>query len=213
MNLNWPLNTIRKNAPEALTPFITDYCEKSEIAGDTTYNYGYGSIKWAMDFIETLDPDRVTFVLFSIICESGARKMDEEILQHHVYRLFSLRKYKELIRQMDEIDAKKLPFVLIGPLKVVINNSGRSNITSQIFRTVHDAAIVLAASPHHSSAISFHSSIDVTDIKDNLLNALGEIEEGWEFVTRENGPSTFINRKTKIYGHQYLLELIRSIAD
>lgn len=213
MNLLKYLAPIKKNAPEVVTPFIEQYCQKSLIKGDTTFNYGYGSLKWALKMITSIDKEAVTQVFFSILCESAARQIAPETLQFHCYKLFSLRRYMENIHKIDTIDVTRLPYTTIGPLKVIINTTGRTNILSHIFRSLPDTAIVVAAARQLPAAISFHPTIEVSAISEPLLSALNKKDSGWELMSREKGPSTFINRHPHIRGFQYLLEILHTIIE
>jgi hypothetical protein len=179
MKISWLLSPIQKYAPEVITPFFADYISKCETAGDTTYNYGYGSLKWVMFHIAEVDPERATLMLFMIMAETIARNIDQETIEHKCYRLFCLRKYRPSLRDVEQIDVTKLKSVLIGNRKAILNDTGR-RITGMILRNIPDARIIISVSEDNPSLISFARISSLGFEEDLIIDELGQTEGGWE---------------------------------
>jgi hypothetical protein len=199
------LSPIRKYAPEVITPFFNDYIAHCEIPGDTTYHYGYGSLKWAIFRIAEIDPNRAVSILFNIMAETIARNIDPETIEHHCYRLFCLTKYRSALRQATQIDVMELPEIKIGNIKAVINDSGRG-ITGMILRNRPDIYIIISVCEGTPSVISFPFPRfnTIKGKEDLILDKLGQIEGGWTMLNSNQGV-TFINRTPEIPGYAHIV--------
>ncbi len=208
MKISWLLSTIRKYAPEVITPFFEDYFIRCEIPGDKTYHYGYGSLKWVTFRIAEIDPERATLMLFTIMAEAIARNIDQQTIEYHCYRLFCLRKYRKALRDAEQIDVMQFPEISIGTLKAVINDTGKS-ITGMIIRKRPDTNIIISVCEGTPSVVAFPKFANFENVKDYILDELGKIEGGWEILQSPNGQFTFINHTPEFSGYDHIITAVQ----
>jgi len=190
LHLSWLLKPLQKFHPEIVSDFVVDYCKLADQSGDETYHYGYGSLKWALSFIAEKDEREVGLIFFNILCEGTAKKIEPYDYQHNILKFRSITRYRLDLKAIDPIDVTKLPSMIIGTTKIVINNTGRQ-LSSMIFRHVPDVGLVISVGEKSFPSIKTRYTTHINQ----MLDLLGSEDGGWVILTNPSG-ATIINHST-----------------
>ncbi len=203
--LSWLLKPLQKFHPEIVSEFMVDYCQLADQPGDTTYHYGHNSLKWALCFIAEKDERNVGLIFFNILCEGTAKKFEPFRYQHKILNFRSITRYRMELNSIDPIDVTKLPSIILGNTKIVINTTGRQ-LTSMIFRHVSDADMVLSVGDKSFPSIKARSLQYVNQ----MLDRLGSVDGGWEILTNPSG-ATIINHSSVETSVEKIIEIITPV--
>jgi len=189
LKLSYLLAPIQKFHPEIVSEFIADYCSHADQSGDETYHYGYGSLKWALSFIAEQDTKNVGLIFFNIICEGKAKNIDQNTYEYGILKFRSITRFRMDLKAIDPVNLDRLPIIVIGKTKIVINATGRQ-LSAMIFRKIPGVGLVVSVCPGTHPSIKTRSSIK----SDQVLDLLGSVHGGWTVLSNGSG-TTIINHE------------------
>lgn len=197
LHLSHVLKPIQKHHAEVVSDFVVDYCTGADTPGDQTYHYGWGSLKWALCYVAEQDPDNVGMILFHILCESIAKKMDNTWINTGILKFHSLRDFKPGLKERDPIDVTALPYEMVKGYKIVINTTGRS-IAAMIERKIPNVDIIVSAHKDFRPSIRLLNRprtkiVPLQLFEGKILDLLGTEDGGWFLLTSPSSGSTIVN--------------------
>ena len=207
LKLSYLLAPIQKFHPEIVSEFIADYCSHADQSGDETYHYGYGSLKWALSFIAEQDTKNVGLIFFNIICEGKAKNIDQNTYEYGILKFRSITRFRMDLKAIDPVNLDRLPIMVIGKTKIVINATGR-RLSSMIFRSIPDAGMIISVctGTHPSIKMRINRQL-IASIPSQILDLLGSIDGGWVMLSNGSGV-TIINHGNVTISVDQILETI-----
>ena len=144
MKLTPILANIQKYYPELNLSQFQNYCAQAdapETEKTNQFHFGYNSLKWALESINTINPDAVKNTMLFIIFEQNARNLPFKTIQHNINSYTAILPFKSQIQQRETINISTLQTIKAGPFFFCINNTTQ-NLTAQIFRKTTADAIL-----------------------------------------------------------------------
>lgn len=183
VNMEKLMRSFQKHKPEVVPPFIEEYCIVSEQPGhDKKFNFGFGSLKWAMYRLHEIDNDNLQIIFYGIMCEFKLDMLNENDIQFKVQKSYFLRKYRKELNQWPSIPAiENTETFTVGEYTFAVNTSNL-NLTSRIFRHTNVDAIVFVNPVTLEAGVAIRIDAKLNNLegfKQYLLNILSQKEEGW----------------------------------
>jgi hypothetical protein len=211
LHLSHLLNPLQKHHPEVVSDFIEDYCYHADIAGDRTYHFGWGSLKWALCHIAERQPDDVVLFFFNILCEAIAKDFDSTYFETGILKFHCIKNFKTALREIDPIDVTALPWEMIGKYKVMINTTPRQ-LASPIMKLIPSADLIVSAHQGLKPTVSvrqrrgFYHAL----FEEELLDVLGTEEAGWSLLRNMNS-TTIVNNLEMDFTVERILKIITPV--
>jgi len=208
LKLSYLLAPIQRFHPEIVSEFIADYCSCADQSGDETYHYGYGSLKWALSFIAEQDTKNVGLIFFNIICEGKAKNIDQNTYEYGILKFRSITRFRMDLKAIDPVNLDRLPIMVIGKTKIVINATGRQ-LSAMIFRNIPGVGLIVSACKGTYSSIKMRAGRDAINrvSTDMILDLLGSVHGGWAVLSNGSG-TTIINHEITDITADEIIEII-----
>ena len=111
MKLTPILANIQKYYPELNLSQFQNYCAQAdapETEKTNQFHFGYNSLKWALESINTINPDAVKNTMLFIIFEQNARNLPFKTIQHNINSYTAILPFKSQIQQRETINISTL---------------------------------------------------------------------------------------------------------
>lgn len=197
-NLRTLYEWIVKHNPIISDPFLERYCVEGEkINKETSYFYGYNSLKWLIFSLrDEYDNRQLQKLFFSIATEYIAARKSPESIQFEILNYYGTVELKSKLKQKKSTDLSNVETIQIGRWKVAINES-ENNLTNLIMRNMQPDILVFRNQEKQAAGIALKTNgeihINHQNAMKNIFNRLSEIEPGWTALTDQKGINLLIN--------------------